>query len=121
MQSVVEPLGIPLLPKLKTKHYPIQLPSELGERLMKPVIGQGGWQDLVKVLQAHVETKDAPVGLPVEYAMDLPEVLMHRMIPYAVKFGSGGYQSMIRWILCLVLQQHEASILGPVASLKGKV
>lgn len=101
--------GVPLLPGVKTKHYAIVLPGPLAERLTKPVTGQGGWQDLLKDLGAHVD------GLTLE----LPESLMHRMIPYAVKFGSGGYQGIIRWILCLVLEQHHTSILGVPETLKG--
>lgn len=116
----VATVGIPLMPKLTVKHYTVVLPVELGQRLTKPVTGQGGWQSLVTDIQAHVEAQDQPVGIPVLYTLELPEGLMHRMIPYAVKFGSGGYQSMIRWILCLVLEQHRTDILGEPIVLKGK-
>lgn len=110
-ETVTTPVvkGIPLLPKVKTKHYTIVLPSPLATRLAKPVTGQGGWQDLLTDLKAHTDGE----------SLELPEKLMHRMIPYAVKFGSGGYQGIIRWILCLLLEQHNATILGVPETLKG--
>lgn len=113
-------VALPLIPKLSTKHYTVSLPTELGKRLMSPIKGQGGWQSLTKDIQQHVEVTEQPVGIDVTYTLELPEGLMHRMIPYAVKFGSGGYQGMIRWILCLVLEQHRVDILGEPIVLKGK-
>lgn len=106
--------GVPLIPKVTTKHYLIVLPSELAERLSKPVTGKGGWQSLLKDIQGQ---RDPSTPL----ALELPESLLHRMIPYAVKFGSGGYQGLIRWILCLVLEQHHETILGTPQTLKVKM
>lgn len=105
--------GIPLVPKLTTKHYPITLPTELHTRLRAPIKGDGGWQTLMRVLQEHTDA-DVPTA-------EIPEQLMHRLIPYAVKFGSGGYQSLIRWVLCLILEQHEGVILGQPKTLKEQV
>src|SRR5437667_3601480 len=96
--------GLPLIPKLTTKHYAISLPTELHTRLRQPITGTGRWQGLLKDLQEHTDPDKAEA--------EIPETLMHRMIPYAVKFGSGGYQSIIRLILCLILEQHEGVILG---------
>lgn len=93
---------------VKTKHYTVTLPTELAQRLSQPVKGQGGWQSLIQDLQGHLDSD----------SLELPESLIHRMVPYAVKFGSGGYQSLIRWILCLVLDQH--TIFGVGQSLKGQ-
>lgn len=106
--------ALPILFKATpTKHYLITLPPELHARLRQPVKGEGGWQNLLQDLQDHTD----PVALEAE----IPEALMHRMIPYAVKFGSGGYQGIIRWVLCLVLQQHEAGILGTSKTLAQQV
>lgn len=97
-------VGAPLAPKFSTKFWSIYVPIDLNDRLRKPVPGEGGWQSLLTDLQCHLD--------PEKPIMELPDKLMRRMIPYAVKFGGGGYQSVIRWILCLVLEQHLAEILG---------
>jgi hypothetical protein len=100
------------------KVYAIVLPVACYERLLKPTKGQGGWQTLIGQLQTMaVHTADVPM-------MQLPEAMLHRLIPAAVKYGSGGYQSLIRWILCLVLEQHRLDILGkpaPAITTKGAV
>jgi len=105
--------GVPLIPKLTTKTYTITLPAPLWARLRKPITGQGGWQDLMTALQAHTDQDKAEA--------EIPEALMHRMIPYAVKFGSGGYQAVIRWVLCLVLEQHEKTLIGEPKTLKAQI
>jgi hypothetical protein len=92
------------VPVGKTPIYPIVLPPELRDRIVKPVKGAGGWQTLMTDIQGHT---DGP-GLTAE----IPDALLRRLIPYAVEFGSGGYQGVIRWILCLVLAQHMPQLIG---------
>lgn len=85
--------------------YPISLPGPLHVRLRKEVTGVGGWQTLMNELRACT-LPDVPVIM-------LPRTLMLTMIPKAVVHGSGGYQGVIRWILCLLLEQHTGAVLAP--------
>ncbi len=85
--------------------YPVTLPSPLHARLLKPVAGVGGWQTLMGQLR-DCTLPDVPVCM-------VPHSLLVTMIPKAVVHGSGGYQGVIRWLLCLVLEQHQGSLLAP--------
>lgn len=85
--------------------YPINLPPSLHVRLRKPVTGVGGWQTLMGTLR-ECTLPDVPVLM-------LPHATMLTLIPKAVVHGSGGYQGVIRWVLCLLLEQHGGSILAP--------
>lgn len=85
--------------------YPVTLPSPLHARLLKPVAGVGGWQTLMGQLK-ECTLPEVPVCM-------LPRDLMLSMIPKAVVHGSGGYQGVIRWLLCLVLEQHQGALLAP--------
>ena len=94
-------------------HLPEKCTLQLSRYLSKPshTIGYG-WQTLVRDLGArttlHIETRTATLRLEDEF--------IHRLIPPAVKYGSGGYQSLIRWILCLLLEQHRAVLVQAPAS-----
>jgi len=101
--------GVPVIPKIVTKSYTITLPGELTVRLLRPVTGPGGYQGLMRDLQEHVEGD----------SLEMPDSLLDRCIQYGGKANEGGYQSVIRWILCLVLLQHKAAILGTPQTLKG--
>jgi hypothetical protein len=102
-------MGVPLMPKVKTLSYTIAMPVELRDRLAKPVTGEGGWQTLLRDIQSQVDGD----------ALELSQALLDRMIPMATKYGAGGYQGVIRWILCLLLAQHQTAILGASQTLKG--
>lgn len=89
-----------------TKTFQVMLPSELTARLVQPVTGAGGWQSLMKDIQASLQPLDGGASLA------LPATLVQRMIPYATKYGSGGYQGIVRWILCLVLDKYQGTLLN---------
>lgn len=91
------------------KTFKVQLPSELTARLVQPVTGAGGWQSLLKDIQACLEAGEGGAALV------MPSTLLERMIPYAIKFGSGGYQGIIRWIICLVVAEYQ-TLLIPVSA-----
>lgn len=109
MASTGAAQGVPVIPKITTKSYTITLPPELTIRLLKPVTGPGGYQGLMRDLQEHVEGD----------TLELPESLLDRCIAYGGKANEGGFQTVIRWILCLVLAQHKQAILGTPQTLKG--
>lgn len=105
-------MGVPLMPKVKTVSYTITMPKELQERMQKAPTGTGGWQNLMVDLQSQVEGDK----------LELSQALLDRMVPMATKYGGGGYQGVIRWILCLLLAEHQGAILGESQTLKqGKV
>jgi len=104
-------MGVPLIPKLKTVSYTITLPAELLERLSKAPVGEGGWQSLIKAIQTQITGNK----------LELPQALLDQMIPKATKYGAGGYQGVIRWILCLLLAEHQATILGQSTTIKESV
>lgn len=86
--------------------YQVSLPHDLHAKLLKPITGVGGWQSLMSELRA-VTLTDQPVIM-------LPRVLLLTLIHKSVAHGSGGYQGVIRWLLCLTLAQHQGAILAPV-------
>lgn len=88
------------------KTFTIVPPQELTMRLIQPVKGAGGWQSLMTDLQhcLQVSATEGP-------KLTIPASLLSRMIPYSVKFGSGGYQGIIRWVICLVVESHANLLL----------
>lgn len=105
-------MGVQLLPqslKVKTLSYTITMPVELRDRILAPTSGKGGWQTLMASLRSQVEGE----------TLELPQVILTKMIPLATKHGAGGYQSVIRWILCLLLAQHMEALIGTPQTLKG--
>lgn len=107
-------MGAQLLPqsvKVKTLSYTIVMPAELKERLAKPVTGTGGWQSLMTDMQSQVEGDE----------LELSQALLEKMIPLATKYGAGGYQGLIRWVLCLLLAQHTEAVIGSGVNLKAHV
>lgn len=104
-------MGATLLPqgiKVKTLTYTITMPAELKERLSKPVTGQGGWQSLVTDMQSQMDGDE----------LELSQALLDKMIPMATKYGAGGYQGLIRWVLCLLLAQHQETVIGKSTGIK---
>jgi hypothetical protein len=120
--------GVVLMPaKFKTKHYTIKLPPELAARLKKPPTGQGGWQSLINEVRLHCTfTPGTPAGggevtIAAGGVLTLPDPLFRKLIPKATVYGSGGWQNMIRWVLCLVLEQCTEAVLGEAQTLKSMV
>jgi hypothetical protein len=106
-------MGVSLLAKpqalpVKTLSYTITLPPELVIRLAKPVTGKGGWQTLMHQIVSQVEND----------TLELSQGILTEMITKATKHGAGGYQSVIRWILCLLLAQHTTALIGKPETLK---
>ena len=109
-------MGAKLLPqslKIKTLSYTIVMPSELQARLNKPGFpkGEGGWQTLVREMQSQMDGEK----------LELSQTLLNKMVPLATQYGAGGYQGLIRWVLCLLLAQHQGAVLGEPQSLKDQM
>lgn len=105
-------MGVQLLPqslKVKTVTYTIVLPAELRDRIAKPITGKGGWQSLMGQIQSQMDGD----------TLELPQSILTAMIPKATVYGAGGYQGVIRWILCLLLEQHTEALIGKPETLKG--
>lgn len=102
-------LGAPAVPKAE---FSITLPPDLHTRLRKPVTGgSGGWQSLMADLYVSTEA-ESPV-------CHITHQTLGKLVAYAVKHGSGGYQGVIRHVLCLVVAQHN-TVLGIGADLGGE-
>lgn len=78
--------------------YSITLPAELWARLRKQPTGSGGWQSLMIDLFACTE--------PDEAICHISPQMLGRLINMSVKHGSGGYQGVVRHLICLVMAQH---------------
>lgn len=116
--------GVVLMPaKFKTKHYVVTLPPELAERLKKAPTGQGGWQSLINEVRAHCAFTETDVAgvLLINGVLTLPDPLFRKLIPKATVYGSGGWQNIIRWILCLVLEQQTEAVIGEAQTIKSMV
>lgn len=78
------------------------LPVELAAKLAKPVTGQGGWQTMLAMLQGYMADFNGTTY------MSLPDsYVTGKLVPLTVKYGGGGYQSMVRHIVCLWLAAKE--------------
>lgn len=105
--------GVHLLGKAGTT-FVVQVPADLLAKIQKPVTGMGGWQRVMLELQAATgldagQDGADPVPVPV---VTLTPFQLDRLITLAVKHGSGGYQAVIRHLVCLTLAQHKGAILG---------
>lgn len=109
------PIGVPLLGSQATI-YTVTLPPDLTAKIAKPVTGMGGWQRAMIDLQGHVttsQTQDPETGTVITIGtLTLTPHTLDRLIQLSVKHGSGGYQAVIRHVVCLTLAQHKAAILG---------
>lgn len=102
--------GIEAVP---TKAYTLTLPPELGVKLLAPTKGQGGWQTIMGALKAGLAVQQHEDG-SVTYQLTLKPALIASLIPYAVKYGGGGYQGTIRHVLVLLLQAYQTDLLQQV-------
>ncbi len=112
--AIAEGPGVPLLGTSGTK-ITIVLPPELATKIAKPVTGMGGWQRVLLELKAGTVLSQITNGagdvieVPI---LTLTPYLLDRLIVLAVKHGSGGYQAVIRWIVCLALDQNKSTLMG---------
>lgn len=111
-------MGAKLIPqtvKVKTITYVIDFDKVPGGQALKArlngftVKGEGGWQSLMTEIKSQVDGD----------TLELPQALFAKMIDKATAYGSGGYQGVIRWILCVLLAQHSEAILGVPQTLSG--
>jgi len=120
--------AVKLLPvKLATKQYEVKLSAECYARLTRlhhqVVTGKstGGWQTLIRDLYQQIASPPVVDAEGVETqkaVLVLSEGFLHRLIPPAVRYDSGGYQQVIRWVLCQLLDQYRTQILGMPQTLK---
>lgn len=107
--------GVPLLGAAGTT-FTTAVPPDLALKILKPVTGMGGWQRVLLALQGQTASDpsvDPVSGLPVVvYTLTLTPYLLARLISLSVKHGSGGYQAVIRHIVCLAVSQHPTAVLG---------
>ncbi len=106
--ETADEVSIPgMVPAPVTVSYVVTIPADLADVLSKPPTGKGGWQSLLADVKAHVYAYGDQEG---HYLVVTP-AMYARLVPYAVKFGGGGYQARIRHILCLLLAQHGPALL----------
>lgn len=114
-QIPVQTPGVPLLGKAGTA-FAVTLPLDLLAKVMKPIVGMGGWQRIMSELQAvtviNQPAADGQGGFYQTGTMTLTPHLLTKLIALSVKHGSGGYQAVIRHVVCLALNQHKAALLG---------
>jgi hypothetical protein len=85
----------------------ITLPLQLAAKVMAPITGQGGWQSLQAVLQAGCK-----FGSDGVYTLTMAPATISKLATYGTKFGGGGYQGTIRWILTCYVDQVVVKVLG---------
>ena len=66
----------------------IQLSKEDCERLLRPVIGSGGFQSLLRRLQNGLDKKSG--------VLDISESDMEKCVRYTANYGPGGFQERLR-------------------------
>lgn len=67
----------------------IQIDHETAERIRKPIIGVGGFQDLLKLLQDHLKGQ----------ALEIPGLdVGRRIVRYARQYGRGGFEGRLEKI-----------------------
>lgn len=84
-----------------TTGYSIVLPLQLAAKVMAPITGTGGWQTLQALLQAACHANGDGT-----YTLTVAVGTVHKLASYGSKYGGGGYQSTIRWIMTLLVGQH---------------
>lgn len=95
----------------------VTLPPVLGEKILQPIKGQGGWQTIMGSIQSRthtVEQSDSLGAVTIGYQLKVTPNLLKVMVPYAVSYGGGGYQGTIRHILALFVSQQLTGILALV-------
>lgn len=117
----VQTPGVSLLAKADgATVYNLAIPAPLADRIVKPITGVGGWQRVMHELQGQLTgapAQDPVSGLPVMlYTLAVTPFLLNRLIGLSVKHGSGGYQAVIRHVVCLALAQFKTAILGGSAA-----
>jgi len=107
-----EPAGVPLI---KATVVPVLIPYVLAQSIAnKPTTG-GGWQAIMGDLQA-VLAPSMPQGPGVPEAshiLNLTPYLLAKLVDKATAHGTtGGYQGILKSIVCLAVKQHPGKILG---------
>lgn len=65
------------------------LPPDAAEALLRPVVGQGGFQSLLKQLQGRVTGEE----------LTLSPDLIAKMLRYVQDYGQGGFQGRLDTVL----------------------
>jgi hypothetical protein len=135
------PAGVPGVPLIKAKAapksildipnpekgagtvIPVAIPYDLAQSILnKPSTG-GGWQalmgELQKVLVAAPADPTVPVAIgsiltgPFTHVLNLTPVLLNKLVDKATLYGpGGGYQGVMKSIVCLAVKQHPGQILN---------
>ena len=103
------PVGVPLV---KATVVPVVIPLGLAESILsKPSTG-GGWQAIMGDLQKAL-VKTAEVADPASsHVLELTPYLLLKLIDKATLYGaSGGYQGVMKSIVCFAVKQHPGKVL----------
>ena len=105
--------GIDLVSAIGGTLFPIVLPEQLAAKISKPITGSGGWQKVMGDLQGQL-THQEGAGDVLVPVLSLTPHLLDRITTLSVKHGGGGYQAVMRWIVCLAMDQHKSKLLGVI-------
>ncbi|MCX7014592.1 MAG: hypothetical protein NTW86_18920 [Candidatus Sumerlaeota bacterium] len=83
--------------------YPMQIAVEMetASRIAKEIVGQGGFQDLLRLLQAHL----------VGQSLEIPSrQIARKILDYTSKYGEGGFQGRLQQI-AVEINRHDPGVL----------
>ncbi len=121
------PVGVPGVPLIKAKtakpatllasYVPVVIPDGLAQSIAsKPSTG-GGWQALMGELQKALQPIDKGIDMidapGSTHVLELTSPLLAKLVDKATAHGTtGGYQGILKSIVCLAVKQHPGQILG---------
>src|SRR5881394_2933306 len=112
-KAIGEPMAAPVgVPLVKATVVPVVIPLGLAESILsKPSTG-GGWQAIMGDLQKAL-VKTAEVADPASsHVLELTPYLLLKLIDKATLYGaSGGYQGVMKSIVCFAVKQHPGKVL----------
>jgi hypothetical protein len=91
----------------------VVIPAQLYHMILsKPSTG-GGWQSIMAQLQSGLavgHTSFEPTAATI-YVLHLSPWLLAKIVDKAT-IGSGGYQAVMRWVVCLAAKQHPGAVIA---------
>jgi len=77
--------------------FQVRLTKDMVERLEKPIRGQGGYQQLLRMLASNSKAGDLSVDLSTA----------RKIIRYVEKYGRGGFQTRLRAVAASLARQID--------------
>ncbi len=108
------PVGVPGVPLIKATEIPVVISWSLAQSILsKPSTG-GGWQALMGEVQKALFTFSSgpPETVEASHVLRLTPYLLAKLVDKATMYGGGGgYQGVMKSIVCLAVKQHPGQIL----------